>query len=103
MIVLPFITKHYIRGSGPAVGITGQELGHIHFEVLQQNVFKHSYLSSQWQEYFHSWNIFPTTEAPPMNYEQSANEHLGRGGDLKTVLLIAEMVLSDNFALIVLL
>ena len=35
----------------------GQELGHVHFESLQQSVFKHSYPSNQWQEAFHSWNI----------------------------------------------
>ena len=46
----------------------GQELGHIHFEILQQSVFKHSYLSNQWQEPFHSWNIIISKHYPPHFY-----------------------------------
>ena len=41
IIALTFITKHYIQGSDRGVGIRGQELGHIHFEVWRQSVFKH--------------------------------------------------------------
>ena len=46
------------------MGMRGQELGHIHFEILWQSVFKHSYPSNQWQEAFHSWNIIISKHYP---------------------------------------